>query len=116
MLPLRPGRIESRTHDYKRNGTASLYAAFDIATGKVMGRITKKHRAKEFIAFLRQIDRTVDPALELRLIVDNSSTHKTSEVKKFLEAHPRFHLHFTPTSASWLNAVETWFSQLERPA
>lgn len=116
MLPLRPGRIESRTHDYKRNGTASLYAAFDIATGKVMGRITKKHRAKEFIAFLRQIDRTVDPTLELHLIVDNSSTHKTSEVNEYLEKHPRFHLHFTPTSASWLNAVETWFSQLERRA
>lgn len=116
MLPLRPGRIESRTHDYKRNGTASLYAAFDIATGKVVGRITKKHRAQEFIAFLRQLDNTVDPELDLHLIIDNSSTHKTQEVNDFLAAHPRFHFHFTPTSASWLNAVETWFSQLERRA
>ena len=102
MLPLRPGRIESRSHDYKRNGTASLYAAFDIATGKVVGRITKKHRAREFIAFLRQVDKTVDPALDLHLIVDNSSTHKTQEVKDFLADRPRIHFHFTPTSASWL--------------
>lgn len=116
MLPLRPGRIETRTHDYKRNGTASLYAAFDISTGQVIGRITKKHRAKEFLGFLRQIDSAVDSALDLHLIVDNSSTHKTPEVLQFLEAHPRFHFHFTPTSASWLNAVETWFSQLERRA
>lgn len=116
MLPLRPGRIASRSHDYKRNGTASLYAAFDIATGKVVGRITKKHRAREFIAFLRQVDKTVDPDLDLHLIIDNSSTHKTKEVKDFLASHPRIHFHFTPTSASWLNAVETWFSQLERRA
>lgn len=116
MLPLRPGQIERRTHDYKRNGTTSLYAAFDILTGKVIGRTTKKHRAKEFLDFLRQIDRSTQKELDLHLILDNSSTHKTPDVKKWLAAHPRFILHFTPTSASWLNAVESWFSQLERRA
>ena len=116
MLPLRPGQIERRTHDYKRNGTTSLYAAFDILTGKVIGRTTKKHRAKEFLDFLRQIDRSTPKELDLHLILDNSSTHKTPDVKKWLAAHPRFILHFTPTSASWLNAVEGWFAQLERRA
>lgn len=114
MLPLKPGQIERRTHDYKRNGTRSLYAAFDILTGQVLGRVTKRHRAKEFLDFLRQIDRSTPKELDLHLILDNSSTHKTPDVKKWLDAHPRFKLHFTPTSASWLNAVEGWFSQLER--
>ncbi len=114
MLQLRPGQIERRTHDYKRNGTTSLYAAFDILTGKVIGRTTKRHRAKEFLDFLRQIDRSTPGELELHLILDNSSTHKTPEVKAWIAKHPRFILHFTPTSASWLNAVEGWFSQLER--
>jgi transposase len=116
LLPMRPGQIERRTHDYKRHGTRSLYAAFDIATGKVMGRVTRKHRAREFLAFLRQIDRAIDPALNLHMILDNSGTHSTPGVRAWLKSHPRFHLHFTPTSASWLNAVETWFSQLERRA
>ena len=114
MLQLRPGQIERRTHDYKRHGTASLYAAFDIASGEVIGRITKRHRAKEFLEFLRQIDKATDPELDLHLILDNSSTHKTAEIKNFQKKHPRFHFHFTPTCASWLNAVESWFSQLER--
>ncbi len=114
MLPLRPGQIERRTHDYKRNGTTSLYAAFDILTGKVIGRTTKRHRAKEFLDFLRQIDRSTPKELNLHLILDNSSTHKTPDVQQWLTNHPRFILHFTPTSASWLNAVEGWFSQLER--
>ncbi len=114
MLPLRPGQIERRTHDYKRNGTRSLYAAFDIATGKVLGRVTRRHRAKEFIAFLNQIKRSVPKDIELHLILDNSSTHKTSEVENWMKRNPHFHFHFTPTSASWLNAVESWFSQLER--
>jgi transposase len=113
-LPLRPGQIERRTHDYERHGTASLYAAFDIATGKVLGRVTDRHRAAEFLAFLEQIERSVPKKLALHLILDNSSTHSTEEVKAFLAQHPRMHLHFTPTSASWLNAVEGWFSQLER--
>jgi transposase len=116
LLPVRPGQIERRTHDYTRHGTRSLYAAFDIASGKVIGRVTRKHRAKEFLAFLRQIDTSTDPNLDLHLILDNSSTHTTPEVRKWLTNHPRFHLHFTPTSASWLNAVEGWFSQLERRA
>ena len=113
MLPLRPGQVERRTHDYKRHGTASLYAAFDIATGEVIGRVTKRHRSKEFLAFLRQIDAAI-PELDLHLILDNSSTHKTQAIQDFLKKNPRFHVHFTPTSASWLNAVESWFSQLER--
>lgn len=116
MLPLKPGQIERRTHDYKRHGTTSLYAAFDILTGQVIGRVTKRHRAKEFLDFLRQIDRSTPKDLDLHVILDNSSTHKTAEVKQWLVEHPRFILHFTPTSASWLNAVEGWFGQLERRA
>lgn len=114
MLPLRPGQIERRTHDYKRNGTTNLYAAFDILTGKVIGRTTRKHRAREFLDFLRQINKSMPPDIDLHVILDNSSTHKTAEVKKWLKANPRFKMHFTPTSASWLNAVESWFGQLER--
>lgn len=116
MLPLRPGQVERRTHDYKRHGTASLYAAFDVLTGNVMGRITGRHRAREFLDFMRQIDRATDPALDLHVILDNSSTHKTAAVKAWLAKHPRVKLHLTPTSASWLNAVERWFAQLERKA
>jgi transposase len=116
LLPLRPGQIERRTHDYKRHGTASLYAAFDVASGKVLGRVTKRHTAKDFLAFLEHIDRSTPDGVDLHLILDNSSTHKTQDVLDYLAHHPRFHLHFTPTSASWLNAVECWFSQLERRA
>ncbi len=114
MLQLRPGQVERRTHDYKRNGTATLYAAFDVATGEVFGRVTTRHRAREFLAFLRQVDRSTPQDLDLHLIVDNSSTHKTAKVREWLANHPRFTMHFTPTSASWLNAVEGWFSSLER--
>lgn len=116
LLQLKPGQVERRTHDYKRHGTASLYAAFDIASGEVIGRVTKRHRAKEFLDFLKQIHRTTPKGKILHLILDNSSTHKTQEVKSWLSRHPRFKLHFTPTSASWLNAVEGWFGQLERRA
>ena len=116
LLPLKPGQVERRTHDYKRHGTASLYAAFDILTGTVLGRVTQRHRAKEFLDFLKQIDRATPQDLDLHLVLDNSSTHKTPEVRQWLEGHPRFQLHFTPTSASWLNAVEGWFGQLERRA
>lgn len=116
MLQLRPGQIERRTHDYKRNGTASLYAAFDIASGKVLGRVTSRHRAKEFLDFLRQIDKATANETAVHVILDNSSTHKTAEVKAWLAKHPRFTFHFTPTSASWMNAVEGWFSLLERRA
>ena len=116
MLQLKPGQVERRTHDYKRNGTRSLYAAFDVLTGNVLGRVTKRHRAKEFLDFLRQVERSTPSHLDLHLILDNSSTHKTQEVKTWLSKHPRITVHFTPTSASWLNAIESWFSQLERRA
>jgi len=115
-LQLRPGQVERRTHDYKRHGTTSLYAALNILNGEVIGRITQRHRAKEFLDFLKQIDRQTPSDQDLHLILDNSSTHKTADVKAWLEKHPRFKLHFTPTSASWLNAVEGWFAQLERRA
>lgn len=116
MLQIRPEQIERRTYDYKHHGTASLYAAFDIMTDEVMGRITQRHRAKEFLDVLRQINSNTSAELDLHVILDNSSTHKTAAVKAWLEKHPRFKLHFTLTSASWLNAVEGWFSQLERRA
>jgi transposase len=116
MLPFKPGQIKRRTHDCKRHGTASLYAAFDILTGKVIGRITQRHRAKEFLEFLRQIYRSTSAELDLHVTLDNSSTHKTAAAWEWLEKHPRFKLHFTPTSASWLIAVEGWFAQLERRA
>ena len=116
MLPLRPGQVAHRTHDYKRHGTTNLYAAFNVATGEVLGRVTRRHRATEFRQFLAQIQRATPPDVALHLIVDNSGRHTTEAIHDFLAAHPRFHLHFTPTSASWLNAVETWFGQLERRA
>jgi len=116
MLQLKPGQVERRTHDYKRNGTTSLYAAFNILTGEVTGKVTARHRAKEFLDFMRHIERTTPRDLDLHVILDNSSTHKTAEVKAWLEKHQRIKLHFTPTSASWLNAVEGWFAQLERRA
>jgi len=111
---LRPGQIERRTHDYKRPDTASLYAAFDIMTGELMGRITQQHRAKEFLDFLRQIERNTPAELDLHRILDNSSTYKTAAIKAWPEKHLRFKLHLTPIGASWLNAVEGWFSQLEK--
>lgn len=116
LLPLRKGQVERRTHDYKRNGTVNLYAALNTKTGKVSTRLEKKHRAKEFIKFLDQLDREHRTAPAIHVILDNSSTHSTPEVKAWLKAHPQFTFHFTPTSASWLNAVETWFSSLERRA
>src|SRR2546422_3251873 len=116
LLPMRPGQIARRTHDYTRHGTASLYAAFDVATGKVLGSVTEQHRGADFVRFLEKIDRTLPRRRALHLVLDNSSTHKTPEVTAWLAAHPRFTLHFTPTSASWLNAVEGWFAQLERRA
>ncbi len=113
-LPLSPGHIGSYTHDYKRNGTTALYAAFNTLTGEVIGRVEKRTRSKEFLAFLRQIDRETPKDKDLHIVLDNHSAHKTKEVNEWLEKHPRIHFHFTPTSASWLNAVEGWFAQLER--
>jgi len=115
MLPLRPGQVERRTHDYKRNGTTSLFAALDVATGRVTQEARARHTGADFLSFLRRIDR-VYPEQELHVILDNVSTHKTPAVRTWLARHPRIRFHFTPTSASWLNQVETWFSILTRQA
>ncbi len=115
MLPMRPGDVEKRTHDYKRHGTTTLFAALEIATGQVTGAVKPKHRRQEFLAFLRQLDRAY-PGRELHLVMDNYATHKTSEVRAWLDQHPRFRVHFTPTSGSWLNLVEVWFGIIDKQA
>ena len=112
ILPMLPGTPERATHDYKRSGTSSLYAALDLTTGKVIGSLHSRHRAIEFKQFLQTIDRAVPGELDVHVVLDNSSTHKTPAIQKWLAAHPRFILHFTPTSSSWLNLVERWFSEL----
>src|SRR6266542_4724544 len=112
VLPMLPGTPQRASHDYKRFGTSSLYAALDIGSGKVIGSLHARHRAIEFKKFLQRLDREVPDELEVHLILDNASTHKTPAVKKWLLAHPRFVLHFTPTSSSWLNLVERWFAEL----
>lgn len=111
-LPMIPGRGDTMTHDYKRNGTTTLFAALDVLTGQVIGQCLPRHRHEEFLKFLRTIDREVPDELAVHLVLDNYATHKHSEVKSWLEKHPRFHLHFTPTSSSWLNQVERWFREL----
>jgi transposase len=113
-LPLKKGRAGTMTHDYKRNGTTTLFAALDIATGKVIGECLARHRADEFLAFLRKIDRETPTHLDLHLILDNYATHKTPAVKRWLARHKRFILHFTPTSCSWLNLVERLFAEITR--
>ena len=115
LLPLRPGQIERHTHDYKRNGTTTLFAALNVATGEVIGGCQPRHRHQEFLRFLRQLDKEI-PAKELHLILDNYGTHKEDTVKKWLNRHKRFHLHFTPTGASWMNMVEIWFGILTNQA
>lgn len=112
MLPLAPGIPERRTHDYKRHGTTTLFAAFDIATGAVIGQTHRRHRSSEFLQFLRTVDASVPPMLDVHLVMDNYGTHKTPAIKNWFARHPRFHVHFTPTSASWLNQVERWFATL----
>jgi transposase len=112
ILPMLPGTPERATHDYKRAGTSSLYAALNITTGKVIGALHARHRAIEFKKFLQTIDREVPAEFEVHLVLDNSSTHKTPAIQRWLAAHPRFVVHFTPTSSSWLNLVERWFSEL----
>jgi transposase len=112
ILPMLPGVPERATHDYKRSGTSSLYAALDITTGQVISALHSRHRAIEFKKFLQTIDHQVPGDLDVHVILDNASTHKTPAVKKWLLAHPRFVLHFTPTSSSWLNLVERWFGEL----
>ena len=111
-LPMIPGRAGTLTHDYKRNGTTTLFAALEIAEGNVIGTCMPKHRHQEWIKFLKVIDATTPPELDLHLIVDNYSTHKHPQVLKWLKRHPRFHLHFIPTSSSWLNLIERWFREL----
>jgi transposase len=112
ILPLLAGVPERRTHDYKRAGTSTLFAALDIATGQVIGSLHQRHRAVEFKKFLARLDREVPDELEVHLILDNYATHKTPAIQNWLARHPRFVLHFTPTSASWLNLVERWFAEL----
>lgn len=108
-LPMKKGRAGTWTHDYKRNGVTTLFAALDVATGKVIGQCMKRHRHQEWLKFLRTIDRATPKELDLHLIADNYATHKHPRVKAWLAKHPRFHMHFTPTSASWLNQVERFF-------
>jgi transposase len=112
ILPMRPGQPERRTHDYRRHGTTSLFAALDVATGKVIGEIHRQHRAIEFRGFLDRVDREVPDDLDVHLILDNYGTHKTPLIHRWLLRHPRFHLHFTPTYSSWINQVERWFAAL----
>ncbi len=111
-LPMTKGRAGTMTHDYKRNGTTTLFAALDVLTGRVIGQCLPRHRHQEFLAFLKTIDSEVPKGLQVHVILDNYSTHKHAEVQRWLSRHKRFHLHFTPTSSSWLNQVENWFGTL----
>ena len=113
-LPMKKGRCGTMTHDYKRHGTTTLFAALDVLEGRVIGQCMARHRHQEFIRFLNKIYRQTAAGQELHLIVDNYATHKHPKVCAWLERHPRFHFHFTPTSASWLNAVEGFFAKLTR--
>lgn len=112
VLPIAPGVPARATHDYERNGTTSLFAALDVATGKVIGRTHRRHRAGEFLKFLRTIDGQVPREFDVHLVMDNYGTHKTGEVRAWFARHPRFHVHFTPTGASWLNMVERFFAEI----
>jgi transposase len=112
VFPMLPGTPARASHDYVRHGTSSLYAALDLSTGKVIGSLHARHRSQEFLAFLKKIDAEVPADLDCHVVLDNASTHKTPAVKRWLTSHPRFVLHFTPTSSSWLNLVERWFSEL----
>jgi transposase len=112
VLPMRVGQLERRTHDYTRHGVTSLFAALDIATGNVLGKCYRRHRSVEFLDFLKKIDAAVPSDLDVHLVLDNYGTHKTALVRSWLLKRPRYHLHFTPTHASWLNQVERWFALL----
>jgi len=114
VLPMMPGIPECRTHSYVRHGTTSLFAALDIASGFVIGKCYKRHRAVEFLDFLKQIDRATPGGLDVHIIMDNYATHKTATVRAWLARRPHYHVHFTPTSASWINQVERWFAELTR--
>jgi transposase len=112
LLPMRPGQVERRTHDYVRHGTTSLFAALEVKSGKVIGQCHRRHRAIEFRKFLDRIDAEVPRGFDVHLILDNYGTHKAPLIRRWLARHPRFHLHFTPTGASWMNLVERWFATL----
>jgi len=112
ILPMRPGQVERRTPEYQRHGTTSLFAALDVATGNVMGQCFRRHRTAEFKKFLNYVDGQVPSELEVHLVLDNYCTHKAAPIKGWLQRHPRYHLHFTPTHSSWLNQVERWFALL----
>ena len=114
VLPMMPGVAERRTHNYVRHGTTSLFAALDIATGAVIGKCYKRHRASEFLDFLKQIDSRMPQGLDVHLVMDNYATHKTPKIKAWLARRPHWHVHFTPTSASWTNQIERWFAELTR--
>jgi transposase len=111
-LPLFPGRLKTMTHDYKRNGTTTLFAAIELAAGKIIAECQPRHRHQEWLKFLKKIDAETSPELDLHLIVDNYATHKHPKVLAWLKRHPRFHMHFTPTSSSWLNVIERWFRDI----
>jgi len=115
MLPMKPGQVERHTHDYKRNGTTHLFAALEVATGKVTTQTRARHTGADFLAFLREIERAY-PQGELAVVLDNVSSHKTPAIREWLDGHPRVSFHFTPTSASWMNQIETWFGILSRQA
>ena len=116
MLPLTFGIPERRSHDYRRHGTTTLFAALNVASGEVIGALKRRHRADDFLSFLRTIDACVPLDLDVHVIVDNYGTHKTQRVRHWFARHPRFHVHFTPTYSSWLNQVERWFALLEQKA
>lgn len=112
LLPMRPGQVERRTHDYVRHGTTALFAALHVKSGAILGECHRRHRSLEFQRFLDTIDRAVPARFDLHLILDNYGTHKTPRIRRWLLRHPRFHLHFTPTGATWINLVERWFALL----
>lgn len=112
LLPLQPGQVERRTHDYARHGTTSLFAALDVKTGKVVGETHRRHRSREFRQFLDRLDASVPAALDVHVVMDNYGTHKTPLIRAWFAKRPRFHAHFTPTYGSWLNLVERWFAEL----
>jgi transposase len=112
MLPMRPGQLERRTHDYKRHGTTSLFAALDLKTGRVIGQLHRRHRSQEFRRFLDTIEANVPADLDVHIVLDNYGTHKTALIRNWFAKRPRFHLHFTPTYGSWINLVERWFAEI----
>jgi hypothetical protein len=115
VLPMMPGMPERRTHDYARHGTTSLFAAFNIADGTVISELHRRHRAAEYLKFLRAIDKAVPAELDVHIVCDNLSAHKTPAVNEWIARRPRFHVHFTPTGFSWINQVERWFAYLTTP-